>query len=65
MGSIEYDMAAQEMIRLAKSQPGFRGNESARDQTALRVTVSYWESMDSIVQRRYESSHRMIQQTET
>ena len=39
-----YARAADEMLALAQSQPGYVGVHSARDATGFGITVSYWES---------------------
>ena len=36
------------MEKLAKQQPGFLGVESARGNSGLGITISYWESLDAI-----------------
>ncbi|MGS0525958.1 antibiotic biosynthesis monooxygenase family protein [Zobellia nedashkovskayae] len=41
-----YAEMADQMEILAKSQPGYLGIESAREQVG--ITVSYWENMESI-----------------
>jgi heme-degrading monooxygenase HmoA len=41
-----YEAAAQQMIELAKTQPGFLGIESARN--TLGISVSYWADLASI-----------------
>jgi len=41
-----YAQMADRMEELASQQPGYLGYESARD--GLGITVSYWESLESI-----------------
>jgi heme-degrading monooxygenase HmoA len=57
-----YDQMAQKMVGLAKAQPGFRGVESARDDHT-GITVSYWESFDSIAAWKKHAEHLVAQKT--
>lgn len=50
-----YSETAQRMEELAKQQPGYLGIESARNQ--IGITVSYWESLDAIVQWKNNVEH--------
>lgn len=43
-----YGEVAERMVSLASAQPGFLGVESARDDDGFGITVSYWESLESI-----------------
>ena len=45
-GGHEYGKMAEAMEKLAATQPGFLGIESARD--GLGITVSYWEGLEAI-----------------
>ncbi|MFD2935856.1 antibiotic biosynthesis monooxygenase family protein [Spirosoma flavum] len=59
------DMALR-MVELAHEQPGFLGVESARNEQtdgALGITVSYWESLESIRAWRQQAEHQIAQQT--
>ena len=47
------------MVRLAALQPGYLGHESARD--TLGITISYWESLESIQQWKVQSDHLLAQ----
>lgn len=38
-----YQAAAAEMSALAKKQPGYRGDDNARSEDGLGITVSYWQ----------------------
>ena len=42
----KYHVMAEKMEELAKTQPGFLGFESARDE--LGISVSYWDSLKAI-----------------
>ena len=55
-----YDKTAIRMVELAKNQKGFLGVESARND--LGITVSYWESIESIKSWKNESEHKVAQQ---
>lgn len=52
------DMAGR-MVELAAEQPGFLGFESARE--GLGITVSYWESLESIASWKSNSEHSEAQ----
>ncbi|MCK4562981.1 MAG: antibiotic biosynthesis monooxygenase [Flavobacteriaceae bacterium] len=56
----DYDKIADRMVTLAKKQKGFLGVESARND--LGITVSYWESIESIKSWKNESEHKVAQQ---
>jgi heme-degrading monooxygenase HmoA len=56
----EYALAAQRMIELAATMPGFLGIESARD-SDLGITVSYWKDEDSIRAWREHPEHLDVQ----
>ncbi len=56
-----YGDMADRMAELAQEQPGFLGVESARQ--ALGITVSYWDSLDSIRNWKQDAEHRIAQQT--
>ncbi|MEI5908053.1 antibiotic biosynthesis monooxygenase [Bacillus spongiae] len=55
-----YGRMAEKMVELASQQPGFLGIESARDQE-FGITVSYWESEDSIKNWKAHSAHQVAQ----
>jgi heme-degrading monooxygenase HmoA len=55
-----YGDMAVEMDELAKQQPGFLGVESARE--GLGITVSYWESLESIRNWKANARHLFAQQ---
>jgi len=54
-----YSEMAQRMEDLAKTQPGFLGLESARNE--LGITVSYWESLDAIKNWKQHTEHLVAQ----
>ena len=53
-----YVETAQRMEELAKEQPGYLGIESARSD--IGITVSYWESLDAIVQWKHNLEHTEV-----
>jgi heme-degrading monooxygenase HmoA len=55
-----YGDMAVEMNELAKSQPGYLGVESAREE--LGITVSYWESLAAIKNWKSNARHKFAQQ---
>ncbi len=59
-GDNGYGQMAEAMVRLAATQPGFLGIESARD--GLGITVSYWESLEAIAAWKQNSAHLVAQQ---
>ncbi|GIO44385.1 antibiotic biosynthesis monooxygenase family protein [Paenibacillus apis] len=59
-GDQGYAEMAEEMEKLAYSQPGFLGVESARE--GLGITVSYWESLEAIKNWKQNERHLIAQQ---
>ncbi len=55
-----YDETAARMLELAAQQPGFLGVESARQE--IGITVSYWESLESITEWKKQAEHRIAQE---
>ncbi|WP_163100066.1 antibiotic biosynthesis monooxygenase family protein [Peribacillus alkalitolerans] len=60
-GDKGYGVMAEKMVELASKQNGFLGIESARDQE-LGITVSYWDSLESIKNWKENSVHRVAQE---
>ena len=58
-GDNGYEAMSEKMIELASSQPGYLGMESARD--GLGITVSYWDSLESIKAWRENAEHQLAQ----
>lgn len=54
-----YSDMAQQMEELVKSQPGYLGHESARNQ--MGITVSYWRSLEDIKAWKQNQAHLMAQ----
>ncbi len=47
-GDCGYEEMANKMVKLALEQPGCLGAESVRTKEGLGITVSYWDSEESI-----------------
>lgn len=56
-----YAKMAERMVELASEQPGFLGIEAARGADGLGITVSYWESEESIAAWKRNAEHRVAQ----
>jgi heme-degrading monooxygenase HmoA len=54
-----YDQMAEAMAALVMQQPGYLGHESARD--GIGITVSYWDSLESIKKWKAVSAHQEAQ----
>ncbi|HRO27875.1 MAG TPA: antibiotic biosynthesis monooxygenase [Luteimonas sp.] len=54
-GDNGYAQMAERMVQLAAEQPGFLGIESVRE--ALGITVSYWDSLESIRDWKRNAEH--------
>lgn len=54
-----YAEMADEMIKLASTQPGFLGVESVRE--GLGITVSYWDSLEAIQKWKQNERHLIAQ----
>ncbi len=55
-----YEAMATAMEKLARTQPGFIAFESAR--SGLGISVSYWESLESIAHWKANMEHQLAQQ---
>lgn len=60
-GESGYGEAADRMVALAATQPGFLGIESVRDDVG--ITVSYWADLESIRSWKANLEHRDAQRT--
>lgn len=61
-----YGQTAALMEELAQQQPGFLGIESARNPPGLDatgITVSYWDSLETIRNWKQQADHRIAQAT--
>ncbi|HZH62132.1 MAG TPA: antibiotic biosynthesis monooxygenase [Metabacillus sp.] len=59
-GGIGYAKMTEKMVELASEQKGFLGVESARDHE-LGITVSYWESLESVKNWKEHAAHKIAQ----
>lgn len=55
-----YNEMAQQMEALAKTQKGFLGFDSARDDVG--ISVSYWKSLEDIKAWKQNTEHLLAQQ---
>jgi heme-degrading monooxygenase HmoA len=60
-GDNGYELMSSAIEKLAMQQPGFLGIESAR--SGIGITVSYWDSMESILAWKNVAAHRAAQQS--
>jgi heme-degrading monooxygenase HmoA len=51
---------SEAMEELARQQPGFLGMEHARE--AIGITVSYWDTLESIARWKSQADHKVAQQ---
>ncbi|MEQ1744988.1 MAG: antibiotic biosynthesis monooxygenase [Saprospiraceae bacterium] len=58
-GDDGYAATAQRMAELAAAQPGFLGEEFARDN--IGITVSYWADLESVRQWKMNAEHLIAQ----
>lgn len=57
-----YAQTAARMVELAGQQPGFLGAERARGEDGCGITVSYWDSEESIACWKAQHEHLTAQQ---
>jgi heme-degrading monooxygenase HmoA len=56
-----YEAMAEHMVELAAAMPGFLGVESARGTDGFGITVSYWDSPESIRNWHEHAEHKLAQ----
>ena len=61
-GDQGYAAFAAEVLKLAESQSGFLGAESARGADQVGITVSYWDSLASVQKFKEAARHVEAQQ---
>ena len=61
VGDEAYAAMAERMVELAAEQPGFLGVESTRDADGQGITVSYWQTLESIRGWGKQAEHRIAQ----
>lgn len=59
-GDKGYSKMADKMLELAKTQDGFLGVESARNE--LGITVSYWADLPSIKKWKENADHKLARE---
>jgi len=57
----EYDKLAMKMEELARKQPGFLSIRGVRGADGIGITVSYWDSLESIAAWKANAEHREAQ----
>jgi len=57
-----YNAMATRMVSLAEKQEGYLGMESYRNEDGYGVTISYWQSLESISAWKRNLEHREAQQ---
>ena len=62
-GDQGYAQMADRMVELAAQQRGYLGVESTRGADGFGITVSYWDSLESIAAWRRHAEHRVAQET--
>jgi heme-degrading monooxygenase HmoA len=60
-GDDGYGAMSARMVELAREQPGYLGMESVRTADGHGITLSYWESVESIQSWKQEAEHREAQ----
>ena len=60
-GDHGYGKMADRIQELAKNQPGFLGLEGAEDQDGFEITISYWDSEESIRAWKAHLDHQIAQ----
>ena len=61
-GDKGYRETADKMVSLAERQVGFLGAESVREESGLGITVSYWDSLESIKVFKELAAHKEAQE---
>jgi heme-degrading monooxygenase HmoA len=56
-GDNGYNLMATKMVELAKTQEGFLGVDSAREDVG--ITVSYWQSLETIKKWKEQIDHTL------
>ncbi|GAB6110061.1 antibiotic biosynthesis monooxygenase family protein [Fusibacter bizertensis] len=57
LGDNGYENVGDKMFEMASKQKGFLGAESVRDEEGFGMTISYWDSLESIDIWRNNVSH--------
>ncbi|MBU5263109.1 antibiotic biosynthesis monooxygenase family protein [Bacillus atrophaeus] len=59
---IDYEKTAEHMMLLAENQPGFLGVESVRENNGNGITVSYWDSLETIRNWKIHTEHQSVKE---
>lgn len=59
-GDNGYAEAAAELVRLAEAAPGFLEAQSVRQEDGQGITVSYWDSLESIARFKADPRHAAV-----
>lgn len=59
-GDHGYNEMANQMVALGSAMKGFLGIESAREE--IGISVSYWDSLESIKAWKQEAAHQVAQE---
>ncbi len=57
VGDQGYADMAKKTVEMAEQQEGFLGLDSVRDQDGVGITVSYWDSIESIEKWKHHALH--------
>ena len=60
-GDKGYGAMAERMVESVAKFNGYLGSESARDETGLGITVSYWQGLDDISRWKADAEHQTAQ----
>ena len=60
-GDLGYAVMVDHLVRTAELMPGFLGMDAVRDDDGFGITVSYWQTKESILAWRDHSEHRVAQ----
>jgi heme-degrading monooxygenase HmoA len=61
-GDRGYASMADCMAELAQTMPGYLGIESVRDDSGMGITVSYWQTVEAILQWKQNAEHLKAQE---
>jgi heme-degrading monooxygenase HmoA len=56
-GDNGYEKVGDEIVNIVSKQKGFLGAESVRDKDGFGMTISYWNSLESINEWKYNVPH--------
>ncbi|WP_055668660.1 antibiotic biosynthesis monooxygenase family protein [Desnuesiella massiliensis] len=56
-GDNGYGKVSDDIVNIVSKQKGFLGAESVRDEDGFGMTISYWDSIESINEWKYNVPH--------